>query len=248
MLSKNEIKNLRALHQKKYRDLENSMLVEGERLIQDLVERHAQYVQRIFISKRLNSVLDNWKLPNSFSFPIVEVDDHTIEQLSNAKGPQGIVAQIQAPKQRFQEQDFTVVLDTIQDPGNFGTILRTMAWFGIKQLVCSENTVDFCNPKVVQSSMGTVYDIDVQYCDLSTYLSTQNKSIYGALLEGESLFNAALETPAILIMGNEGNGISEEVKKRISHPVSIPKYGVGESLNVASATSIFLGAFASRGL
>lgn len=241
MLSKTEIKNLRALHQKKFRDQENRLLVEGERLIVDLLERHEQYIERIFVSKSFDFQHIDFK-----AIEVEIVENAIFEQLASSKSPQGILALVKYPEQKFEDDQFILVLDGVQDPGNFGTIIRTMAWFGIRQIVCSENTVDFCNPKVVQASMGSVYDLNIYYQDLSSFLAKQNRTIYGALLEGESIFSANLRIPAILIMGNEGNGISDEVKKFITHPLSIPKYGVGESLNVASATSIMLGTFISN--
>lgn len=241
MLSKTEIKNLRALHQKKFRDQENRLLVEGERLIVDLLERHEQYIERIFVSKSFDFQHIDFK-----AIEVEIVENAIFEQLASSKSPQGILALVKYPEQKFEDDQFILVLDGVQDPGNFGTIIRTMAWFGIRQIVCSENTVDFCNPKVVQASMGSVYDLNINYQDLSSFLAKQNRTIYGALLDGESIFSANLRIPAILIMGNEGNGISNQVKEFITHPLSIPKYGVGESLNVASATSIMLGTFISN--
>jgi TrmH family RNA methyltransferase len=238
MLSKNEIKNLRALHQKKFRDLEKCLLVEGERVVVDLLERNPKKVKRIFSSKQFD--LSKFQSNNT---EVIEVNENTIEQLAMSKSPQGIVALLDYPDEKFSDSEFVLVLDGVQDPGNLGTILRTAAWFDIKQVVCSKNSVDFCNPKVVQSSMGAVFDVNICYRDLPEYLSQQKRTIYGALLEGESIYSKTLRIPSILIMGNEGNGISEEVRSFISDPLSIPKYGVGESLNVATASAIMLSAF-----
>lgn len=241
MLSKNEIKNLRTLHQKKFRDLEQRFLIEGERVIRDLLERHPEKVQRVFVSKNLNH--------SSFDFngvDVIEVDDQLIGQLAASKSPQGIVALVAYPKQRYVDNEFILVLDGLQDPGNLGTILRTVAWFGIGQVVCSLNSVDFCNPKVVQASMGAVFDVNISYFDLPKFLTTHQGTIYGALLEGESIYSKPLSVPSVLIMGNEGNGISQEVLPFISDPLSIPRYGVGESLNVGTATSIMLSAFVGQ--
>jgi len=238
MLSKNEIKNLRTLHQKKFRDLERRFLVEGERIIRDLLARHPEKVQRIFVAKHLDH--------SRFDFgtvAVVEVDEQTLGQLASSKSPQGIVALVTYPEERFVDNEFILALDGLQDPGNLGTILRTVAWFGIGQVVCSSNSVDFCNPKVVQASMGAVFDVNISYVDLPQFLARQQRTIYGALLEGESIYSKELRIPSLLIMGNEGNGISQEVLPFITDPLSIPKYGVGESLNVGTATSILLSSF-----
>jgi TrmH family RNA methyltransferase len=238
MLSKNEIKNLRTLHQKKFRDLEQRFLVEGERIIRDLLTRHASKIHRVFVTKQLDC--------SGFDFShveVVEVDELSIAQLTASKSPQGIVALVGYPEQRFVDNEFILVLDGVQDPGNLGTILRTAAWFGIGQVVCSMNCVDFCNPKVVQASMGAVFDVNITYLDLPEFLAQQKQTIYGALLEGESIYSKQLRVPSILIMGNEGNGISQDVLPFITDPLSIPKYGVGESLNVGTATAIMLSTF-----
>lgn len=239
MLSKNEIKLLRALHQKKVRDAQGKLIVEGERILADIVERHAKNVERIIIAKDFKGSRQVYN-----DFDCVEVDSRTFEQISASKNPQGVLAVLRYPVFRFESSDLILALDGVQDPGNMGTILRTAAWFGVKQIVCSPDSVDVCNPKVVQASMGAVYDVNIVYEGLSIFLSKQNTPIYGALLEGNSIYTEKLTKPAILIMGNEGNGIREEVKNRITNPVMIPKFGTGESLNVATATAILLNEFA----
>lgn len=240
MLSKNEIKNLRALNQKKFRDLERRFLLEGARVVRDLLDRHPEKIACIFVTK---SSLADFK--HSTQVRVVEIDNQTLEQLTTSKSPQGVVALVNYPEQHFSDQDFILALDHVQDPGNLGTIIRTMAWFGFKQLVCSTNTVDFCNPKVAQATMGALFDVQVIYTDLPTFLQEQNKPVYGALLSGVSLHQTQLIQPAILVMGNEGNGISEETQKFVNQPISIPKYGFGESLNVATASAIFLHTFSA---
>lgn len=239
MLSKNEIKKIRALHQKKYRDLERCFLVEGERLIRDVLERHPSRVMRLFLAQNFDAKRFDF---NGVSPEII--DEQALAQLTTSKSPQGIIALLSYPENHFEDSDFTLVLDGVQDPGNLGTIIRTMAWFGMRQLVCSHHTVDFCNPKVVQASMGAVFDVNIIYTDLASFLDKQEKPVYGALLAGKSMHKVALQKPAILIMGNEGNGISVEIQQFITKPIFIPKYGVGESLNVATATAIFLNSFA----
>ncbi len=239
MLSKNEIKLLRALHQKKVRDAQGKLIVEGERILADIIERHANNVERVIIAKDYKGSRQGY---NDFDY--LEVDSRTFEQISASKNPQGVLAVLRYPEFKFESSDLILALDGVQDPGNMGTILRTAAWFGVKQIVCSPDSVDVCNPKVMQASMGSVYDLNIVYEDLSIFLSKQNAPIYGALLEGNSIYTEKLTKPAILIMGNEGNGIREAVKNRITNPVMIPKFGTGESLNVATATAILLNEFA----
>jgi TrmH family RNA methyltransferase len=239
MLSKNEIKFLRSLHLKKYRDIELKLLVEGERIIADIIARHPDAVQRVFVSKDFAINISYYK---AFELEILEYS--VFEQLAASKNPQGILALIKYPTFTLKPSDFVLVLDGVQDPGNMGTILRTAAWFGVKQIVCSLDTVDVCNPKVVQASMGAVYDLNITYQNLDTFLLGQNVPVYGALLDGENVYQKNLSWPAILVMGNEGNGIRESIRKHISDPLMIPKIGIGESLNVATATSILFSEFA----
>lgn len=241
MLSKNEIKFLRSLNQKKYRDVEQKLIVEGERIILDIIERHPEKIEKLIVSKNFSGNTSVFQ-----GFNLVEVDKLIFEQISTAKNPQGVLALLNYPDFSFKKSEFTLVLDGVQDPGNMGTILRSAAWFGVQQIVCSPDTVDVCNPKVMQASMGAVYDVSISYQDLEAFLANQNQEVYGALLDGSNVYQTELKMPAILVMGNEGNGIRENIRKHISKPVLIPKFGLGESLNVATATSILLSEFARK--
>lgn len=143
-------------------------------------------------------------------------------------------------------EGLTIVLDEVNDPGNLGTIIRLCDWFGVKQIVCSENTVDCYNQKVVQASMGSLTRVSVNYLNILDYLKSEPRTIYGTLLNGENIYTVAPEENAVLIFGNEANGISEEVKSLIQHKLTIPQFGESkktESLNVATATAIFLSEF-----
>jgi TrmH family RNA methyltransferase len=132
------------------------------------------------------------------------------------------------------------VFDGVQDPGNMGTILRLADWFGIQSIVCSNDTVDCYNPKVIQASMGAIFRISVRYTDLQTFLSEAKVPVYGALLNGETYSDVRYDTNGILLMGNEGNGISEALLPLVTKAVTIPRIGEAESLNVATATAILL--------
>ena len=145
--------------------------------------------------------------------------------------------------------DLVIALDGIQDPGNLGTIIRTCDWFGVHDIVCSKDTADCYNPKVVQATMGALCRVRIHYVDLAEWLAKQECPIIGTLLEGENMYESRLPKTGIIVMGNEGNGISQEVRKLITHPVRIPSYpnekasDVIESLNVSIATAIVLAEF-----
>ena len=138
--------------------------------------------------------------------------------------------------------DWTVVLDAVRDPGNLGTIIRLCDWFGVDELVCSSDTVDCYNPKVLQATMGSIARVSVTYTNIADYLSESERPIYGAYMDGASVYRTNLGENGILVMGNEANGISEEIGKLITERISIPQFGVSttESLNVATATAILL--------
>jgi TrmH family RNA methyltransferase len=140
----------------------------------------------------------------------------------------------------------TVVLDAIRDPGNLGTIIRLCDWFGITQLVCSLDTVDCYNPKVIQATMGSIARLPIHYLDIESFLKGTNIPVYTAMMEGANVYQTSLPTNAILIMGNEANGVSSAVQALATHPIAIPQFGTiqaTESLNVATATAILLSEF-----
>ncbi len=165
-------------------------------------------------------------------------------KISSLKTPQDVVAQIKIPewpvlKQNDLKGRFSLVLDGVQDPGNMGTIIRIADWFGIVHIICSEDTVDIYNPKVVQASMGSLARVKVHYTDLSEFFGQIKLPIYGALLDGESIYDTDFGTEGLLLMGNEGNGIRPEIQKLATKAVTIPRIGKAESLNVAIATALF---------
>lgn len=170
-------------------------------------------------------------------------DEKTMKEISSLKTPNKLLAVVKKPITEKKEASFIVVLDDIQDPGNMGTILRTCDWFNVDKIVCSKNTVDIFNTKVIQSSMGSIFRIPVEYCNLSTYLELSTLTIYGALLEGDNIYKQKLEHEGILVMGNEGKGVSEEIQSYITKTIHIPRFGGAESLNVSIATGIVLSEF-----
>ena len=175
---------------------------------------------------------------------LYEVSQQQLERLSSMRSPNKVwmLLEREASASLRMPQDLVLALDGVQDPGNMGTMLRTADWFGIRSVVCSRDTVSCYNPKVVQASMGAIFRTDVQYADLAAYLKEAAKSgcsVYGAMLDGDDIRQFVPQHPAVLVIGNEGNGISPEVARCITHRVTIPNVGgTAESLNAASAAAI----------
>jgi len=178
-----------------------------------------------------------------------QCNESQMNRISNYKNPPGILAVVQHHKIRLDiKEGLTLVLDQIQDPGNLGTILRTSEGMGIKKVICSSNSVDAFSPKVVQASMGSILRLEIHYEDLKSYLEQNQFRVYAAMLSGENLYQAKLQSPAILLMGNESNGVSKELLSFIDLPITIPMQGKIESYNLATATALVLSQFQVRSL
>jgi len=180
----------------------------------------------------------------SHNIKSIEISASDLAKISALTSPQQILALVKVPKARVLTTEilkgsFTIVLDGIQDPGNLGTIIRTADWFGIKLLVCSEDTVDVYNSKVVQATMGSLSRVHVAYTNLGEFLVHAEVPVFGALLDGKSIYQTQFGMEGIVILGNEGNGIRPEIISQIEFPVTIPRFGEAESLNVAVSASIF---------
>lgn len=239
MLSKNDIKFIRSLHQKKFRLQHSRFIAEGRKLIEEAIEHHPLCIDRIFATPK---VLESFVIDDQFSVTII--DEKQLQLISTLLHPQGIIAICKVPEPLLTPSHKQVlVLDGIQDPGNFGTILRTAAWFGIHHVICSEDTVEIYNPKVVQATMGAVFQLHVQYRNLTEFLTQIDLPIYGAFMQGTNAMKQEFPKQFCLIMGNEGNGIRPELTPMIQYPITIPKYGKGESLNVAIAAGILMAEF-----
>lgn len=175
---------------------------------------------------------------------LIEVTNAELDKISTLKTPQGILALVNTlPQSNVNIENlknkFSLVLDDIQDPGNLGTIIRTADWFGMENIICSPNTVEAYNPKTVQSTMGSLSRVNIFYTDLHQLLKNTKLPIYGALLNGTSIYQTHWDKPGLILLGNEGHGINQSLIKYITHPVTIPKFGSGESLNVAISAAIF---------
>ena len=231
-LSKAQVKWVRSLQQKKNRDAEGVFVAEGEKCVNDLRDA---FELLLLASPQNASRME-------------------IEQMSSLRNPQGTIAVFRKREEiDIDTQQLLVALDGVQDPGNLGTIIRTCDWFGIHDILCSKDTADCYNPKVVQATMGALARVRVHYVDLPSVLANLSKQgipLYGTLLDGKNIYdtNAIPDKQiGVIIMGNEGNGISPEIRKLISHPLFIPSYPAdtptSESLNVGIATAIVLAEF-----
>lgn len=238
----NRKKFIKSLQLKKNRVIHGLFLVEGDKLFQELIQSTFE-IEEIYATK-------SWLANNQhliFNNPCAVISEKELSSISSFKTPQEIIALVKQKNAILSTnyQHPIIALDNIQDPGNLGTIIRTMDWFGFENLVCSPTCVELYNPKVVQASMGSIFRINTSYQELSSFLAKREQfNIYGAVLDGENCFENKLQKEnAILLMGNESNGISKNLYPFISHKITIPKFGTAESLNVAIATSILCAEF-----
>lgn len=191
--------------------------------------------------------------PEKLDFPgvtITHISENELKKISFLKTPKDSVAVCYIEEeQEMEDQDIQLVLDGIQDPGNLGTIIRLADWFGIEQIICSEDTVDFYNPKVIQASMGSFTRVNMVYCDLVEYLSATDNTNIGTDMDGENIYSFEKPKKMNLILGNEGNGMRAETEKLLHKKITIPRFGKSkstESLNVSMAAGIILGQFFSK--
>lgn len=239
MLSKNQIKLIKSLNKKKQRTEHGLFVTEGVKVIKE-------FLKSSFKLRALYSIADIFYVEDGESFIISEKE---LSQISNLKTPQTALAVFEIPKAKAlpHNLDFKLALDGIRDPGNLGTIIRMCDWFGIQDLICSCDTVDCYNPKVVQSTMGSLTRVNVCYADLEAYLSQSSAYCYGAFMQGTNVYTQDLNKKhSILILGNEANGIRPEIHSHINKKLSIPSFRLQqetESLNVAMAGAILLSEF-----
>ncbi len=232
---------VRSLQQKKYRNQHGLFVVEGIKLVRELLDSEYK-VYRIFATDV--SVFD---VQDESVDAVTEAE---LRKMSSLTTPNTVVGVFEIPKVRkIDFSDWILAVDDVRDPGNLGTIIRLCDWFGIEHLVCSENTVDCYNPKTLQATMGSIARVQVGYTDLEDFLRKTDFPIYGAFMEGRAVYEVELPERGILVMGNEANGISSEVQALVSEKIGIPKPAYrttryaknsAESLNVATATAILL--------
>lgn len=235
-MTKSEIKKIKSLTEKKYRTELGLFTVEGEKSVLELIDSDF-VVEKLFCTKTF--VEKNSECLKKISFEIIEKEE--LEKISNFESNDSALALVkQKGNVKLSNNKKTLVLDDIRDPGNLGTIIRICDWYGIKNIVASETTVDFYNPKVISASMGSFTRINIFYTNLKKFLSEEKKPIFGAFLAGEDIHKTKIPEEAILVMGSESNGISKELERVIKNRITIPSYGKAESLNVAIATAIIL--------
>jgi TrmH family RNA methyltransferase len=255
MLSKNQISFVNSLKQKKFREEHQLFIAEGAKIVPELLTSGIEVKQIYATSEFLRKVI----IPESIER--FEIKENELDRISALSSPNEALAVCKIPQRSFNEETFkdrlTLVLDDIKDPGNLGTIIRVADWFGIENIVCSNDTVDAFNPKVVQATMGSISRINIYYTGLNEFFKFKVQSlklaVFGALLEGENIYSKELPLSGFIVIGNESRGISDEVQQMITDKISIPSFshyksgsGEAESLNAAIATAIICSEFRRR--
>ena len=250
MISKNQLKYIRQLEQKKYRRREGVFVAEGTKVVGDLLQRYRP--EAVFATA-------DWQAPAGITPQLVTDDE--LRRISFLQHPQQVLALFPLPvssqpstvncKPSTVNSELSLALDGVQDPGNLGTIIRIADWFGISSIFCSEDTVDAWNPKVVQATMGSIARVNIIYLNLPDFLDTlpADFPVYGTFLDGDNIYTQELTPNGLIIMGNEGNGISEAVRSKVNRRLLIPDFHQGptaDSLNVAIATAITCSEFRRR--
>ena len=234
MVTKSELKYIQSLSDKKVRLETGCFIAEGVKLVGEMIV--AGYPLKAVYA------LDSWESPDA-TLEVTRIEAFELEKMSMLQTPNQVLAVAMMP-QKKETLDLagplTIVLDGIQDPGNMGTIIRTADWFGITQIVASEDTVDVYNPKVIGATMGSFMRVSVTYKNLADWMPTIKLPVYGALLEGENVFTIKTPQKGLLVIGSEGKGIRENILDFITHPVTIPKIGEAESLNAGIAAGIIV--------
>lgn len=242
MLSKTYTKYIQSLHHKKFRDADNAFIAEGSKVVMELLQSPVFSCGQILGLQpwlQQHEVL----IRKNYTGPLQVVEDFELEKISALSTPNQVLAVFKKSKEVTIEPagSITLVLDSIQDPGNFGTIIRISDWFGVLAIICSDNCTDMYNPKVVQSTMGSLGRVNMQYTNITAWLKKYpGIKIYGAALNGKNVRELKDITEGIIVIGNESKGISDEVMQLCTEKITIPKTGQAESLNAAVATGIIL--------
>ena len=241
MVTKSEIKYIQSLAHKKFRESENLFVVEGVKIIRELLGKSDQSIKKIYA---VSGWIEQHRTLISDGVDLVQVEPFELEKISFLQQPNEVLALVNIPEETSYSSFFqgvTIVLDKVQDPGNLGTIIRTADWFGVDQIVCSPDTVDAFNPKVVQSAMGSIMRINIFYTDIIRFIdSCKNIPVYAAVLNGDSIYETTFNQPSILVIGNESRGISNEILHVVGNKITIPRTGAAESLNAAVATAVIM--------
>ena len=236
MLSINQTKLITSLKQKKFRDKTGFFVAEGPKIIGELLDEGLEL--------HWYFTIEATEILKSYYFKITEAE---LKKISFLKTPNSSLAVFKIPQVKtIQSEGLIVILDSVRDPGNLGTIIRLCDWFGVEQIVCAPDTADCFNPKVVQATMGSLARVQIHYKDLSEFLENNSLPVYGGCMDGKNIYSEVLPANAIIVMGNEANGVSTDIMDKLTHRISIPRFGKTqrtESLNVATATGIILSEF-----
>ena len=250
MISASSMKLIRSLRQKKYRDHHGLYCAEGEKIADELIRQHQEGTDQV---EQLFATLD-WinryeKELEGSGIPVMEVGPDEFKKVSNLVTPQPVLALVRKPRNIFNWQDLSespvLGFESIRDPGNLGTILRTADWFGFSHIICTPDSVDLYNPKVVQSTMGAITRIKAYYLDFHNLfkdLEYGRKKVYGTFLEGEDIYSSRLDKDSLILFGNESRGLSDRFDRYIDARISIPSFNEGnrgsESLNIATSVAV----------
>lgn len=239
MLTKNEIKYLQSLRLKKFRLEHSAFIVEGPKIVTELMHEKPKDIISVYALQEWAGLHANTDLP----YPVRVLKDFELEKISSLQNPPDVLALVKMmehPFTGFKSGEWQILLDNIQDPGNMGTILRIADWFGIRNIYATSQTVDIHNSKVVQSAMGSIWRVNVTVGPCQDWLELNTEPVYGAQLTGLNVFEASPIPPGILVIGNEGHGISPEIGRFITQAITIPRLGQAESLNAAVAAGIMV--------
>lgn len=254
MISKNKIKYIHSLGIKKNRDAMNAFVAEGPKIVGDIHERYPSLLKTLVATPIW--IEKNQEIIGKGDYEIVEVDDEELRKVSFLCHPQQVLAIFEKPNADSNvpilKGKLSIALDGVQDPGNLGTIIRIADWFGIENIICSIDTADAYSPKVIQATMGSIARVKITYSDLNSLLEKlpSDFPIYGTLLEGKNIYGQQLSEEGVIVMGNEGKGISPAIRKLVNKALRIPNFPEGrataDSLNVAIATAITCSEFRRR--
>lgn len=237
MLTKSDIKRINSLKRKSKRKENGVFVAEGVKIVQELLNSKFK-VEKIYC---LSSVADQF-------LDAITISEKELSRMTHLTSSNSVLAVVEIPEMNVSKNEATttLVIDGVNDPGNLGTIIRTADWFGIRNIVCSENSVDCFNSKVIMSTMGSIFRVNIVYKDLTVFLAESKLPIYGALLEGESIYKTEFKNPSIILMGSESHGISKNLLPLVTTAVTIPGAGNTESLNLGISTALFCSAYFSQ--
>ena len=240
MITKNQIKYINSLQQKKFRVENQSFIVEGAKSVLELLKSDFK-IEMLFVTDEFfaenENVLQNLPIQEEIAN---QADLEKAGSFSSNNAALAVVKTKENEKLLVQDHEFALILDDIRDPGNLGTIIRVADWYGIHKIICSHSTVDFYNPKVISATMGSFTRSNLYYTDLGSFIKNQSVNVYGTLLDGDNIHKTKFSESGYIVIGNEANGISQSIEKLITHKITIPRFGQAESLNAGIATAVVL--------